>query len=71
VASYSTAEAAKAAGVTKRTLLRWLEAGKVNEPRRVTFAGQESRVWSDADLRRLKKYAAENYQEGKGKRSPR
>ena len=66
----SSAEVAAAAGISKRTLLRWLQDGKVREPRRVTFAGQESRVWSERDLQRVKKYKADNYRKGRGRKKP-
>ena len=58
---YSTAEVAKAVGVDKSTLLRWLYAGKLPEPKTVTFGGVDSRVWSEADLSRAKLYRQEHY----------
>lgn len=59
--TYSTAEVAKAIGVSKMTLLRWLYAGKLPEPRKETFGGVESRVWSESDLNRAKHYREQNY----------
>jgi excisionase family DNA binding protein len=59
--SYSTAEVANAIGVDKSTLLRWLYAGKLPEPKTQTFGGVESRVWSEADLKRAKLYREQNY----------
>ena len=43
---FSTAEVAAAIQVNKSTLLRWLYAGKLPEPKHETFGGVESRVWS-------------------------
>lgn len=60
-ASYSTVEVAKAAGVGKSTILRWLREGKIAEPRRVTFGGVESRAWSQADLDKVKAFRAKHY----------
>ena len=60
-AASSTAEVARAIGVSKNTLLRWLYAGKVSEPNTVTFGGVESRVWLDADLTRARQYKEEHY----------
>jgi excisionase family DNA binding protein len=59
--SFSTSEVAKAVGVNKSTLLRWLYAGKLPEPKLGTFAGVESRIWSAQDLERAKKYREQNY----------
>jgi hypothetical protein len=59
--AYSTSEVAKAIGVSKNTVLRWLYAGKVAEPKTAIFGGVESRVWSDADLARAKQFKEEHY----------
>jgi hypothetical protein len=59
--TYSTAEVARMIGVSKNTLLRWLYAEKLPEPKTVTFGGVESRVWSDSDLNRAKLYREQNY----------
>ena len=58
---FSTAQVARAIGVDKSTLLRWLYAGKLAEPKTQTFGGVESRVWSQADLERAKRFREENY----------
>ena len=59
--SYSTVEVAKAIGVNKSTLLRWLYAGKMAEPKHETFGGVDSRVWSAKDLERARVYKERNY----------
>ncbi len=59
--TYSTAEVARTIGVSKNTLLRWLYAAKLPEPKTQTFAGVESRIWSETDLERAKKFREENY----------
>lgn len=48
-------------GVSKNTVLRWLYAGKLPEPKTQTFGGVESRVWSESDLNRAKLYREHNY----------
>ena len=60
--AHSTAEAAKAIGVSKKTLLRWLWDGKVAEPKQIVKMGHvDARVWSEKDLARAKKYKEEHY----------
>jgi excisionase family DNA binding protein len=51
---YSTAEVAREIGVSKRTLLRWLYAGKLPEPKHQVFGGVDNRVWTEADLNRAR-----------------
>jgi predicted site-specific integrase-resolvase len=59
--SYSTAEVATSIGVSKKTLLRWLYAGKLPEPKHESFGGVESRIWSEADLARARAFRQEHY----------
>ena len=51
---YSTAQAAKLAGVSKNTLLRWLYAGRLAEPQRTQVGGIIWRVWSRDDVDRAR-----------------
>jgi DNA-binding transcriptional MerR regulator len=59
--SYSTAEVAAAIDVSKKTLLRWLYAGKLPEPKHESFGGVESRIWSEADLERARVFRELHY----------
>jgi predicted site-specific integrase-resolvase len=59
--SFSTSEVAKAAGVNKSTLLRWLYAGKLPEPKHQILGGVEVRIWTAQDIERAKKYREQNY----------
>jgi predicted site-specific integrase-resolvase len=59
--TYSTLEVARAIGVDKSTLLRWLYSGKLDEPSQKTVAGVMIRVWSEKDLERAKKHREERY----------
>ena len=63
--SFSTAEVAKEIKVSKGTLLRWLQTGQLEDPKRETFGGVESRIWTAADLERAKQFREQRY----GKRS--
>jgi excisionase family DNA binding protein len=59
--NFSTSEVAKAVGVNKSTLLRWLYAGKLPEPKREILGGVEVRIWTAQDIERAKKYREQNY----------
>jgi len=50
---YSTAKAAKRIGVSKNTLLRWLDGGLIED---VDRDWRGWRVWSDQDIERAKAF---------------
>jgi excisionase family DNA binding protein len=52
---YTTAQVAKAVGVSKNTLLKWLYAGVLREPKRARVAGVKWRIWSESDVERARK----------------
>lgn len=56
----TTAQVADAIKVSKKTLLRWLWSGKLEEPKQ-TVGTLESRLWTKADLDRAKRYREQNY----------
>ena len=58
---FTTKQVAEKVGVDRRTLVRWLKAGKFPEPRRISAGGVEARVWSDRDVARLVRYKTEHY----------
>jgi hypothetical protein len=66
--NYSTAEVARAVGVDKKTLLRWLWAGKISEPRHHTNGGQDVRIWTERDLQRVRRFKEANYRKGRGRK---
>lgn len=68
MACYSTGQVAEKLGITKRTLHRWLVAGKVAEPRIVKTPASTSRVWSERDLKRAARYKEQNYCKGRGRK---
>ena len=57
---YSTAQVADAIGVSKKTLLRWLYAGELPEPKQ-TVGTLNNRVWTEAELKRAKTHRERNY----------
>ena len=66
--TYSTAQVAKMVGVNRVTLQRWLLAGKIAEPRRISNGGINARVWTDRDVGRVRKYKTANYRKGRGRK---
>lgn len=59
---YTTAEVAQTIGVDKSTLLRWIYAGKIAEPKQSVTVGKiENRIWSAADLERARVFKEEHY----------
>jgi hypothetical protein len=69
--SYSTAQVAAEIGISKLTLIRWLVAGKIEEPRRVKQAGVEFRIWTQRDVERVRKFKEANYRKGRGRKPKR
>jgi hypothetical protein len=65
---YSTATVASEVGISKLTLIRWLMAGKIREPRRVKQGGIELRLWTARDVERVRRYKLENYRKGRGRK---
>jgi hypothetical protein len=57
----STVQVARSIGVNKTTLLRWLYASRLSEPKHVTYAGQDLRMWTEDDLKRSKRHKEQNY----------
>jgi hypothetical protein len=59
MSGYTTAQAAKAVGVSKNTLLRWLYDGVLQEPTQTAKVGSIAwRMWSSGDIERAKKVKA-------------
>lgn len=48
---YTTKEVAQTIGVGYQTLLRWLYAGKLDEPERMVLGGATLRLWTKADIK--------------------
>ena len=55
-------------GIGRMTLLRWLKAGKVREPKRIRNGGVQARIWTETDVERLRKYKVANYRKGRGRK---
>jgi excisionase family DNA binding protein len=63
--TYSVSEAAKAAGVDRRTLQRWIAKKQIPSPRVEIVDGQLRKSWSAAEIAEIREYKKANYW-GKG-----
>jgi len=62
----TTGQAAKALGVHRLTLLRWIHDGHLPEPELVYLGNVKYRFFSQADLRRAAAYQRRLHTGGKG-----
>jgi excisionase family DNA binding protein len=65
----TTAQAARALGVSKATLLRWIWRGAVPEPNIVFFGGVKYRLFSEANLEHAMRHKRRLHGPGAGVRS--
>jgi predicted DNA-binding transcriptional regulator AlpA len=54
--TYTTAEAAKKAGVSRQTLHAWMNANVVAAPEPVKVGALQFRFWTETDIAKLKKF---------------
>jgi|NGEPerStandDraft_6_1074524.scaffolds.fasta_scaffold208039_2 excisionase family DNA binding protein len=66
---YSTDQVAKALGIDKSTLLRWLYSGKLAEPKVVETPTSKIRIWSEKDVMRAQRHKDANYRKGRGRKA--
>ena len=59
---YSTREAARAIGMPWITLQRWVGDNRIKAPKLTTVGGVKVRLWSAADVARIKKQLPKLYQ---------
>jgi excisionase family DNA binding protein len=63
---FTTREAAKAVGITRATVQAWIAAKKIKAPKATTFAGMMVRMWSQADVQKLRAVKNKIYMKGRG-----
>ena len=66
--TYSTGEVVKIVGIDRATLWRWLQAGKIKEPRRIRNGGIDARIWTARDVEWVRKWKAAHYRRGRGRK---
>jgi len=64
-----TADAAKAVGISQRTLQRWITARQVSAPTLTLRNGRAVRLWSHLDVKKLKDAKERIYRKGRGRKS--
>jgi excisionase family DNA binding protein len=64
----TTGGAAKAVGIARHTLQRWIREGKVKAPKPVLRDGRGVRLWTDADVKRLAETKVRTYRKGRGRK---
>lgn len=67
----TTDGAAKAVGIARHTLQRWIREGRIHAPKVMLRDGRGVRLWSDADLRRLAQIKENTYRNGRGRKPKR
>jgi excisionase family DNA binding protein len=55
---YTTSEAAKAAKVSRPTIQYWISTGKIDAPKLEVHNGKAARLWTEADVERMRKLSA-------------
>jgi predicted site-specific integrase-resolvase len=69
--THSTKQAARLAGISWVTLRRWLAARKIRPSQAVPFGGRTLWRFTDADVEELRKYKADHYGKGRGRKKGR
>jgi excisionase family DNA binding protein len=65
----TTAEAARAVDINRITLQRWIRANKVKAPKAVLRNGRGVRLWSSADVEKLRKTKERIHRKGRGRKA--
>jgi excisionase family DNA binding protein len=68
--TYSTIQVARLLGIASGTFHRWIRENRIEAPPAQTLGGMQVRLWTDADIAKVRKYKAEHYW-GKGGRKKR
>jgi predicted site-specific integrase-resolvase len=66
--TYSTERVALMVGVHWTSLHRWLRAGKIRPSIAVPIDGRTLWRWTDSDVEKVRKYMADHYVKGRGRK---
>lgn len=64
----TTAEAARKTGINRVTLQEWIRTGRIKAPRLVLRNGRAVRLWSHADIEKLREVKGLTYRRGRGRK---
>jgi excisionase family DNA binding protein len=65
--SYTTAEAAKAVGISRATLQEWIRRNKITPPEPTLNGARSKRLWTKSDLACLREVKEQIYWTGQGR----
>jgi hypothetical protein len=65
---YTTAEAARAAGVTRATLQAWLATGRIQGPPLTVRRGRAVRLWTASEITWMKQLKGKVLRKGRGRK---
>ena len=65
---FTTAEAAKRAGIHQITLQKWIAAGRVKAPKATLIGAVGYRLWSSKDVAELLRVKEASYRKGRGRK---
>ena len=68
MANYSTKQVAAMVGVHPNTIHRWQQSGKLRASGLLKLNGQKLWLWSDEDVRAIRRYKKANYWQGGGRK---
>ena len=63
-----TTKAARAVGIDRMTLQRWIRLGKLKAPKTVLRNGRAVRLWTLTDMKRLRETKEKFYRKGRGRK---
>jgi len=63
-----TEMAAETVGIDRATLQRWIRTGMIKAPKPVLRNGRGVRLWSPADIERLRAVKGQIYRKGRGRK---
>jgi len=65
---YTTVQAAKKLGIARDTIYRWMRDKKITGAKLTREGKFQSPLWTDEDLKRIRRYMKENPRENRGKK---
>jgi predicted DNA-binding transcriptional regulator AlpA len=65
---YTTKQAAAEVGITRQSLYNWIDEKKIQPPKAVTLGNRTMMMWSESDLRKLRRAKDRIYRKGRGRK---